>query len=97
MAGCDGVTLEFMEVNVVLMEVSYIGVYVMMELPWEEATNSKVEEVEMFGSGIGGVNWVKKCSVCWQIVRGGSTAWWGAMREDCGLKGKLMGVGARRM
>jgi len=96
-AGCDGVSLELMEVHIVLMEVCYIGVHVMMELPWEEATNSEVEEIEMFGSGSGRVQGVKKGSVHWQVVRGGSRAWWGAMCEDCGLEGILMGVGACRM
>ncbi len=65
-----------------------------MELLWEEAADSKVEEVVVLGSGSRWVVWVQKGSVYWWVIRGGSLTWWWAAHVDCGLEGVLMGVRA---
>ncbi len=38
--GGDGVALELMKVNVLLVEVSYVRLHIVVDLPWEEASDA---------------------------------------------------------
>ena len=94
MASGDWVVLEFVEGDVVGVEVGDVGEDVVVYLGGEEAANAEVKEVESFGGGSRWVERVEEGSADRRVVRGGSGLRWWAMFEDGGLEGVLIGGGA---
>ena len=58
MLGGDGILADFVFFDVVGVDVSGVGVDVVMDLLWEEASNAEVKEVVQLWVGGGRVEWI---------------------------------------
>ena len=58
MLGGDGILADFVFFDVVGVDVSGVGVDVVMDLLWEEAANAEVKEVVDLWVGCGRVEWI---------------------------------------
>ena len=56
--GGDGILADFVFFDVVGVDVSGVGVDVVMDLLWEEAANAEVKEVVDLWVGCGRVEWI---------------------------------------
>ena len=58
MLGGDGIFAEFVFFDVVGVDVSDVGIYIVMDLLWEEASNAEVKEVVQLWVGGRRVEWI---------------------------------------